>query len=150
MRSTLNKSDFSNYLTACVDIKVPFFDLDPAGVVWHGRYFQYFELARCKLLEDLGYSYREMEASGLLWPVADTRVRYLRPLVLNQQATVTACLREWELRIVVDYLIDDFSGELMTRATTMQVPVIADTLALTLGAPEGFIDTVKKRMAILP
>lgn len=143
----MSKTEFSGPLAASVDIKVPFFDLDPAGVVWHGRYFQYFELARCKLLEGLDYSYREMEASGLLWPVADTNVRYLRPLVLEQQATVSACLREWELRIVVDYRIVDADGVLTTRATTMQVPVHADTLALTLGAPQHFIDTVNERLA---
>jgi acyl-CoA thioester hydrolase len=143
----MSKSDFSGPLAASVAIKVPFFDLDSAGVVWHGRYFQYFELARCKLLEGLNYSYREMEASGLLWPVADTSVRYLRPLVLDQQATVSACLREWELRIVVDYRIVDTDGQLTTRASTMQVPVLADTLALTLGAPQNFIDAVNARLA---
>jgi acyl-CoA thioester hydrolase len=142
----MNKAEFDKRLTARVGIKVPFFDLDPVGVVWHGRYFQYFELARCKLLEGLGYSYREMETSGLLWPVADTKVRYLRPLLLDQQATVSACLREWELRIVVDYRIHDSSGELLTRATTVQVPLIAGTLELTLGAPQSFIDTVNERL----
>ena len=80
------KRDFSNCLTADVTVRVPFFDLDPAGVAWHGRYFQYFELARCELLEGINYSYGEMESSGYLWPVADTSVRYLRPLTLNQCA----------------------------------------------------------------
>jgi len=87
-------SNFSNCLTANVEIRVPFFDLDPANVVWHGRYFQYFELARCELLESVGYSYDGMQASGLLWPVADSIVRYVRPLTLNQAISVTACLRE--------------------------------------------------------
>ena len=142
----MSRADYHEALSASVAIKVPFFDLDPAGVVWHGRYFQYFELARCKLLESLGYSYREMEASGRLWPMADCKVRYLRPLVLDQQATVTACLREWELRIVVDYRITDSDGRLVTRARTVQVPVLADTLELTLGAPQAFIDAVNARL----
>lgn len=127
-------------------VRVPFFDLDPAGVAWHGRYFQYFELARCELLELVSYSYEDMMSSGILWPVADTSVRYLRPLVLNQEVTVTAYLREWEMRIVIDYRIKDDIGSVYTRATTTQVPVDANTLELLLGSPDFFVDNVRSRM----
>lgn len=140
------KNDFSNCLTASVELRVPFFDLDPAGVAWHGRYFQYFELARCALLEDVNYSYPEMENSGYLWPVADTQVRFVRPLTLSQQVRVTACLREWEMRIVVDYKIEDEHGETFTKARTVQVPVAAETLELTLGSPQILIDNVERRL----
>ena len=140
------KSDFSNSLTASVKIRIPFFDLDPANVVWHGRYFQYFELARCELLEGIGYSYKEMVDSGFLWPVADTSVRYTRPLTLNQVAIVTACLREWEMRLVVDYKIEDEEGTVLTKARTIQVPVDADTMELTLGSPQVLIDNVDRRL----
>ena len=143
------KGDFSNCLTASVPIRVPFFDLDPAGVVWHGRYFQYFELARAALLEGVDYSYEGMENSGYLWPVADAQVRFVRPLTLDQEATVTACLREWELRLVVDYRIEDENGEIMTRGRTVQVPVEADTLELTLGSPQILIDNVDKKLQAL-
>jgi acyl-CoA thioester hydrolase len=140
------KIDLSRYLSAAVPLRVPFFDLDPAGVAWHGRYFQYFELARCELLELVGYSYEEMMRSGILWPIADTNVRYLRPLALNQEITVSAYLREWEMRIVIDYRINDAAGTLHTRASTTQVPVDADSLDLLLGSPDFFVENVRSRM----
>jgi acyl-CoA thioester hydrolase len=140
------KTDFSKLLSAAVRVRVPFFDLDPAGVAWHGRYFQYFELARCELLELVGYSYEDMMSSGILWPIADTSVRYLQPLVLNQEVTVTAYLREWEMRIVIDYRIRDDIGSVFTRASTTQVPVDATTLELLLGSPDFFVDNVRSRM----
>ena len=140
------ESDFSNFLTASAKIRIPFFDLDPAGVAWHGRYFQYFELARCELFEDIEYSYEEMVDSGFLWPVADTSVRYTRPLTLNQVVIVTACLREWEMRLVVDYKIEDEDGTVLTKARTIQVPVDADTMELTLGSPQVLIDNVDQRL----
>ena len=140
------KTDFSNCLTASADVQIPFYDLDPAGVAWHGRYFQYFELARCALYEGFNYSYAEMEQSGYLWPVADTEVRYVRPLLLDQQVRVTACLREWELRLVVDYKIEDADGVLYTKARTIQVPVDAGTHELTLGSPQVLIDNVARRL----
>lgn len=140
------RTNFSGCLTATADVRIPFFDLDPAGVAWHGRYFQYLELARCALFEDIDYSYEQMEQSGFLWPVADTEVRFVRPLVLNQRVRVTACLREWEMRLVVDYKIEDDEGVLYTRARTVQVPVDADTLELTLGSPQPLIDRVVRRL----
>ena len=140
------KIDLSKYLSSTVRVRVPFFDLDPAGVAWHGRYFQYFELARCELLELVGYSNEEMMGSGILWPIADTSVRYLQPLVLNQDVLVTAYLREWEMRIVIDYRIEDETGTLFTRASTTQVPVDADSLDLLLGSPDFFVENVHSRM----
>jgi acyl-CoA thioester hydrolase len=140
------KIDLSKYLSSTVRVRVPFFDLDPAGVAWHGRYFQYFELARCELLELVGYSYEEMMDSGILWPIADTSVRYLQPLVLNQDVRVSAYLREWEMRIVMDYRIENDAGTLFTRASTTQVPVDSDSLDLLLGSPDFFVENVHARM----
>ena len=144
--SAMPKIDLSKYLSSTVRVRVPFFDLDPAGVAWHGRYFQYFELARCELLELVGYSYEQMMGSGILWPIADTNVRYLQPLVLNQDVLVTAYLREWEMRIVIDYRIEDEDGTLFTRASTTQVPVDADSLDLRRGSPEFFVENVQSKM----
>lgn len=141
------KTDFSNCLTAAMDVQIPFFDLDPAGVAWHGRYFQYFELARCALFEGFDYSYDAMQASGYLWPVVDTEVRYVRPLLLNQGVRVTACLREWEMRLMVDYKIEDTGGVLYTKARTVQVPVDAGTHQLVLGSPQVLVDRVARKLA---
>lgn len=143
----MSRNDPSGLLSASARVRVPFFDLDPAGVAWHGRYFQYFELARCALLEAVGYGYEDMMKSGIIWPVADTSVRYVQPLVLNQEVTVTAYLREWEVRIIIDYRIRDDLGSVYTRASTTQVPVDATTFDLLLGAPDFFVANVQARMA---
>lgn len=141
--------DFSNCLAATQTMRVPFHDIDPAGVAWHGRYFKYFESVRCELLEGLEYGYGGMKNSGYMWPVVDATVRYVRPLILDQKFQVTACLREWEIRLVVDYKIEDEDGVVYTKARTVQVPVDARTMELTLGSPQILIDNVKKRLQSL-
>jgi acyl-CoA thioester hydrolase len=141
----MKKNDFSRLLTASEEMKVPFHDIDPAEVVWHGRYFKYFEVVRCTLLEELQYSYAEMIASGYVWPVVDTSVRYVRPLVLDQKFTVIAGLREWEMRMVVDYKILSEDGTLHTRGRTVQVPIEMKTRELRLGSPDVFIRKVQER-----
>ena len=133
----------SNYLIASDEIKIPFHDLDPGNVVWHGRYFKYFENARTLLFEGIGYSFDEMTESGILWPVVDVNIRYVRPLLLNQEVRVSACLKEWELRLVVDYDIVDKQGVTYTRARTVQAPVDANTHELVFGSPEILITNVQ-------
>jgi len=38
-----------------VEITVPFHDADSMGVVWHGNYFRYLEVAREQLLKQFDY-----------------------------------------------------------------------------------------------
>lgn len=143
------KLNSSNVLTASENIRIPFFDIDLAGIVWHGHYFKYFELARCVLLEGIDYSYAGMRSSGFLWPIVDTKVRFVIPLYLDQDIQVTASLIEWELRLVIDYEILDKNGIVCTRGRTIQVPVDANTKTLQLGSPEILLNNVEQRLKAL-
>jgi acyl-CoA thioester hydrolase len=127
-------------------MRVPFHDVDPAGVVWHGRYFKYFEQVRRTLLEDLDYSYESMMASGYIWPVVDASVRFVRPLQLDQTFRVSACIAEWELRLVVEYRIHGEDDILYTKARTVQVPVDATTRELLIGSPRRLIEKIERRL----
>ena len=134
-------------VSAAVDLQIPFHDMDPTGVVWHGRYFKYFERAREALMHELDYSYPQMRASGYVFPVVDAQVRYVRPLRLGQSCRVTAVLQEWELRLVVQYRIEDMAGETCTRGKTVQVAVKAADWSLQIGCPQELQDRVRSRMA---
>ncbi|MBN1378374.1 MAG: acyl-CoA thioesterase [Gammaproteobacteria bacterium] len=112
----------SDKLSAEIKITVPFHDVDSAQVVWHGRYIKYFEIARNKLLDNFNYSHRAMEESGYLWPIIDLRVKYIRPLVLDQEILVNARITEWEFRLKIEYQIRDVvTLEKLTKAYTIQV-----------------------------
>lgn len=106
------------------EMSVQFFDLDPMQIVWHGNYVKYLEVARCTLLDKIGYNYREMEASGFLWPIIDINVRYIGSAKFGQRLLLRADLVEWENRMKIDYLISDAdTGKRLTRASTTQVAV---------------------------
>lgn len=134
-------------LSATVEICVPFQDADPAGVVWHGNYFRYFDTARCALLERIDYSYRQMVASGYLWPIVDTHVRYIRGIGYDQVIRVTAKLVEWEYRLKIEYRIHDDEGRCVTKGHTTQVAVEADTGALCFGSPLALTDKLQAYFA---
>jgi len=121
---------------ATVEILIPFYDLDPVGIVWHGNYAKYFEVARCELLKRNNYGYDEMVKSGFMWPVVDLRVRYVQMIRFDQRIRVTATLREWEYRMMIDYLIvDATTGGRLTKGTTVQVAVDMATKEMCLMSP---------------
>ncbi len=76
--------------SATVTLKVPFHDCDPLFVVWHGRYLEYFELARTALLESRRLDVPEIRALGYRMYVTDARCRYMHPLSYGEEAQVTA------------------------------------------------------------
>lgn len=128
-------------LSSQVIMTPSFQDADPMGVVYHGNYFRFFEEARRVLLDKIGYNYREMQASGYMWPIIDTRVKYIKPIPFDLTVRVEAKLVEWENRLKVDYVIYDAqSGQRLTKGYTMQVAVSIDTQEMCFVSPNALID----------
>lgn len=126
-------------LSASIDIEVPFHDLDPVQIVWHGHYAKYLELARDALMRRVGYSHAEMMATGYAWPVVEMRLRYVQPARLGDRLRVTATLLEHEPRLKIAYEIADaVSGRRLTRAHTVQVPISMPDGKLQYAIPEVF------------
>jgi acyl-CoA thioester hydrolase len=114
-------------LSATTEITVPFHDLDPVNIVWHGHYVKYLEIARDFLLDGIGYGHPEMVASGYVWPVVEMKLRYLQPARLRQRLRLVAGIVEYVDRLKIAYeIIDAQTGRRLTRAHTIQVPVRAE------------------------
>lgn len=130
-------------LSAEVEIEIPFPDGDPMGVTWHGNYFRYFEVARCTLLDKIGYGYVEMVNSGYSWPIVDTRVKFVRPTVFQQRILVVATLEEYENRLKISYVITDMdTGERVTKGYTIQVAVENGSSELCFVSPPVLIEKI--------
>jgi acyl-CoA thioester hydrolase len=122
--------------SAAIELQVPFHDLDPVNIVWHGNYAKYFEQARCALLQQFNYNYDEMRASGYIWPVIDLHMRYIKPLHFNQRVRVIATLKEWEYRLKIDYLISDVvTGARLAKGSSSQVAIDASSKEMCLLSP---------------
>ncbi len=123
-------------LSARLEFAPAFHDCDAMEVVWHGNYWRYLENVRCLLLQRFDYDYPEMLAGGHLWPVVDARIKYVRPLRYRQPAVATARITEWENRLRIDYEITDAaSGQVLTRAHTLQVAVDAASGEMLMVCP---------------
>jgi acyl-CoA thioester hydrolase len=131
-------------LTTRVDWTVPFHDLDPLEICWHGHYVRYFELARTALLRRIDYDYPEMRVSGYIWPVIELFVRYPQSLTYQQQIHIDARLVEWENRLKIAYEIRDaVTQRRLTHGHTVQVAVDIQTREMCFVSPDILREKLK-------
>lgn len=104
------------------------------GVVHHSVWPVWLEAARVEWLRERGFSYREMEDSGVSLAVSDLQIRYLRAARFDDLLGVTARLEEARSRrFVFSYEVrrlDD--GALLAEAQTRHVPTDRSGRAIRL------------------
>ncbi|MEH0759535.1 acyl-CoA thioesterase [Vibrio sp. 16] len=128
-----------------VTLITSFQDADPMGVIYHGNFFRFFEEARRVLMDKIDYGYLKMNESGYMWPIIDTRVKYVKAIPFNYQIRVHAKLTEWENRLRVDYVIYDAqTNQRMCKAHTTQVAVSIKEQEMCFASPKVFIDKVNQ------
>ena len=102
-------------------VRVRYADADPMNVVYYGNYAQYFEVGRVESLRALGISYKVIEDLGIILPVVELNVKYLRPARYDDLLTITTQLRELPIdhRITFHQEIHNEEGKL-ERLTVQQ------------------------------
>lgn len=75
-------------------IRIHYALTDQMGVVYHGHYAQFYEIGRTESLRNLGFTYKDMEANGIILPVIDIHSRFLRPARYDDLLTVVTLLKE--------------------------------------------------------
>lgn len=89
------------------------------GVVYHGNYLAWFEVARTRMFKDVGISYKQIEADGFHFPVLEVAIKYHRPALYDDDVVVMAKLAEKPvLRIKIDYEVYRGDTLLVSGATT--------------------------------
>lgn len=124
-------------------IKAEFFDVDCMNVVWHGNYVKYLEIARCELLELIGYDYEAMKSDGFAFPVVKLDVKYVKPIFFKDEIEVEARLTEFESFLKINYVIKNFkSKEKICVANTAQIAVDMKNTQTCTVMPEAFKNAV--------
>ncbi|MGI8583782.1 MAG: acyl-CoA thioesterase [Chitinophagaceae bacterium] len=80
--------------TSQTQIRIHYALTDQMGVVYYGNYAQFYEIGRGEAIRSLGYTYKEIEAMGVVLVVSDFHVRFLRPAKYDDLITVKTTLKE--------------------------------------------------------
>ena len=63
------------------EIEARYQETDKMGVIYHGNYATWFEVARTDYIRKLGFSYADMEKEGIISPV-DLQVQYKKSIFI--------------------------------------------------------------------
>jgi acyl-CoA thioester hydrolase len=98
------------------------------GVVYHANYLTWFEIGRTEMIRELGMPYRKIEERGLLLPVIDLGMQFLKPARYDDHIRVLTRIRDYSnIRMTFEVRIeriDDPSqqeGELLIIGHTKHV-----------------------------
>src|ERR1700759_3350892 len=102
-------------------IRVRYAETDQMNVVYHGNYAQYFEVGRVEAIRQLGLSYKDLEASGIIMPVIEWTAKFVRPAHYDDLLTVRTTLKEMPANHRIEFLQEVYNekGKLLTTGTVL-------------------------------
>lgn len=107
--------------TSETQIRVRYAETDQMNVVYHGNYAQFFEVGRVESIRQLGLSYKDMEAMGVIMPVIEWTAKFLRPAHYDDLLTVRTTLHELPANHRIEFQQEVFNdqGKLLTTGKVL-------------------------------
>jgi len=122
--------------------RVAYYETDAMGYVHHSNYVRYFETVRTELMRAAGYTYAELEASGIMMPIIEVHNQYYHPAKYDDLLTLRATVKELQgVRLVIAYEVLNEAGALLCTGSTTLVFVDAATRR-PCRAPEIFVRNI--------
>jgi len=90
------------YPTHEIQVRVRYQETDQMGIVYHGNYFTFFEIGRTEYLRDCGYTYREIEASGVFAVAVKAECSYHKAAKYDDLLTIKTTIKRIT-RVKIEY-----------------------------------------------
>ena len=131
-------------LTYEVKIRVRYKETDAMGVVHHSNYVNYYEVARTEMLRELGTTYKDLEASGVMLPIHEVKMNYYTPAYYDDLLTVKLTMKQMPgVRMSFDHEIFNEQGVLINTGQVVLVFMNAETRK-ACRAPKKVMDIFAK------
>ncbi len=128
-----------------IELEVPFHDVDPLLVAWHGHYYKYFEIARQELQRKHRVDAPDLVELGFRWYVIETRSRHVAPLRYGERFVVQSWFCETDPRIGIAYeIISKTSLRRAARGVTVLVTTKSNG-ELLMETPREILERISPR-----
>ena len=126
-------------------IRVRYADTDQMKMIYHSKYFEYFEQGRSDLLREIGLPYPQIEAMGYHLPVVEAHAKFLKSGKYDELLTVKTMVSDLpQARITIEYaIINEETDELLVAGYTVHGFINARTGKPTR-TPVEFLEKMKK------
>jgi len=137
--------------------RVPYKDTDRMGVVHHGNYINWFEMARTECMRHYGVAYSDVEAKGFLLPVLGVECNYKKSATFDDCIAIYTKIADYSpIKLTFSYearkiseedfaenhnrIVTEPTGELITTGITKHMWVNQDFKPTRLhrSAPEFY------------
>lgn len=136
-------------LTGEVQIRVRYAETDKMGYVYHGNYATYMEVGRVEMLRNLGIVYKDLEDEGILMPLLDFKLKFIRPAKYDDLLTVkTKIEKKPSTRVLFIYEIYNQDNTLLTIGETTLV-FISEKTHKPILPPESFTNLVEEYFDVI-
>jgi acyl-CoA thioester hydrolase len=103
-------------------IRVRYGETDQMAYVYYGNYAMYYEVARVESLRQLGVTYKELEASGIMMPVLENHSKFLGPARYDELLRIVTTVRDKPtVKIKFEYEIFNEQNKLINQGETLLV-----------------------------
>ena|SRR5579859_3422714 len=109
-------------------VRVIYGDTDMMGIAYYANYLRWFEAGRNELIRAQGMTYRELEERGLILPVVEAHVRYLKPARYDDELEVVTTVGETG-RVRLEFLYEVRRGtpaELVATGSTVHACLLRE------------------------
>jgi len=125
------------------ELRVRYSETDRMGIVYHGAYVSWFEVARTEYCRAAGFPYRRMEDDGLLILVTRVECVYRRPARYDDRVFVRARVIGLASRgLAFAYEVVDEKGRRLADGATRHV--FADAAGRPARAPEEVLEALER------
>ena len=129
-------------------LRVRYGETDQMGFVYYGVYAQYYEVGRVEAMRSLGFSYREMEESGVLMPVINFTVDYKKPAKYDDEVRIVTTVKEMpNIRITFHYECYNQKNELLNTGSVTLVFIDKEKNKL-MQPPAWFMEGFMKKFVV--
>jgi acyl-CoA thioester hydrolase len=137
---------YSLMIETQTNIRVRYAETDKMNIVYHGNYAQYFEVARAECIRSFGFTYKQIEELGIMMPIVDLQIKFLRPAHYDDLLTVKAILRELPTTHKIEFHHEVYNeeGKLLTVGKVVLFLVDAITKERTT-MPQQMLDQFKHK-----
>ncbi len=101
-------------------IRVRYAETDQMAYVYYGNYAMYYEVGRVESLRQLGVTYKELEASGVMMPVLENHSKYFAAARYDELLRIVTIIRDKPtVKIKFEYQIYNEQHKLINEGETL-------------------------------
>jgi acyl-CoA thioester hydrolase len=125
-------------------VRVRYAETDQMNIVYHGNYAQYFEVGRVEAIRQLGFSYKDLESTGIIMPVIEWTAKFLRPAHYDDLLTIRTTLKDWPVDYRIEFHQEVYNqrGKMLTIGLVRLYFLVAKTMEKT-NMPTEMADRLK-------